>query len=179
MITADQLRAIMHFCPIDRAMSYETPINDAMVAFGIDQTLQRQAAFLAQVAHESGELKYTHELSSGEQYEGRGDLGNTQPGDGPKFKGRGLLEITGRANYGDCSLALYGDARLLETPELLEQPQDGSQAAGWFWSSHSLSPLADAGDFIGLTRKINGGTNGLEQRQIYWKRAKQALGIPA
>lgn len=177
MITAAQLVYIMHFCPLERAQRYEAPINDACVAFGIDQTPQRQAAFIAQVAQESGELKYAAEISSGEQYESRADLGNTQPGDGPKFKGRGLLEVTGRLNYSNCSLALYGDYRLIDTPEMLEQPYAGAAAAGWYWQSHALSPLADSGDFVTLTKRINGGTNGLTQRLIYWKRAKEALGL--
>lgn len=177
MFTPKQLRQIMRYCSEATAREYATPINDAQTAFGIDQTNARQAAFIAQVAQESGELCYACEIASGAEYEGRADLGNTKPGDGKRFKGRGLLQVTGRTNYEACSLALYGDYRLLSDPTLLEEPHDGAQAAGWYWQSHSLSPIADAGDFVLLTKKINGGLNGYAQRVVYWERAKQVLGV--
>jgi putative chitinase len=161
----------------DRAALFVSPLNDAMVSFAIDERPERQAAFLAQVAHESGELRYTEEIASGQAYEGRADLGNTEPGDGRKFKGRGLMQVTGRANYGDCSLALYGDARLLDEPELLEQPWGACQAAAWFWQAHGLSLLADAGKFESITRVINGGLTGQDRRLEYWRRAKIAFGV--
>lgn len=118
MIILDQLRHIMPNAGI-RASAFLLPLNDAMIAYAID-TPAREAAFLAQVAHESGELRYVREIASCRAYEGRKDLGNTHPGDGMKYKGRGLLQITGRANYWACSLALFGDERLLAHPEMLE-----------------------------------------------------------
>ena len=173
MITLDQLRRIMPYAG-DRAAIYLDPLNQAMAEFGID-TPARQAGFLAQIAHESGSLKYTREIASGAVYEGRRDLGNTEPGDGMRFRGRGLIQITGRHNYMICSLALYGDERLLDTPELLEQPEDGCRAAGWFWKTRGLNMLADDGDFDRITKRINGGQNGREDRRALWAIAKRVL----
>jgi putative chitinase len=184
MISAAQLRQIMPTCPQATINVYAVPIYDAMVAFGIDQTLERQAMFIAQVAHETIELRYVVEIASGAAYEGRLDLGNTQPGDGVKFKGRGLLQITGRLNYASCSLALFGDYRLLSAPQLLEQAAHGADAAGWFWQSNGINLIADAGDFVSVSRRINGTNkitgepNGLAQRLMYWRRAQLALGEP-
>ncbi|MFT4172836.1 MAG: glycoside hydrolase family 19 protein [Rhodocyclaceae bacterium] len=179
MITIDQLRRIM---PLARARAnlFITPLNDAMTEFGID-TLARQAAFLAQIAHESAELRYTLELASGAAYDTgpkAARLGNTPAadGDGQRYKGRGLIQVTGRANYIACSQALYGDARLLADPTILEAPEPASRSAGWFWSLKGLNVLADAGDFERITRLINGGLNGYDERLMYWARAKKEVG---
>lgn len=174
MITAEIVRHIMPLAGA-RAEFFAKPLSDAMFEADIT-TLYRKAAFLAQLAHESGELRYMKELADGKGYEGRKDLGNTEPGDGPRFKGRGPIQITGRANYFNCSLALYGDARLLATPEILEQPADGCRAAAWFWRTHGLNELADAQDFRAITKRINGGYNGLEDRFKYYERALKVLG---
>lgn len=141
-------------------------------------TNDRAAAFLAQLAHESGELRYVEELASGKEYDGRKDLGNDNLDgheDGVFFKGRGLIQITGRNNYRDCSMALFEDFRLLETPTILDEPEWACQSAGWFWSAHGLNELADKADFERITRRINGGLNGLDQRVAYWRRAIQTL----
>jgi putative chitinase len=177
MISTRQLRAIMPTLSEDAAAAWISPLNDAMVAFGIDQNLRRQAAFLAQCAHESGELRYVREIASGEAYQGRRDLGNTEQLDGRWFAGRGLLQITGRNNYASCSLALYGDERLLTSPYLLEDPWGAAQASAWFWQAHGLNLLADAEKFESITRIINGGLNGQDQRLIYYARARSALGL--
>lgn len=158
----------------DRAVLYAEPISNAMAEFGID-TPQRQAAFLAQVAHESGSLKYVRELADGKAYEGRADLGNTEPGDGPKYKGRGLLQTTGRANYAACGIAL--GALLVGQPELLETPQLACRSAGWFWKSKNLNQYADNDSFGSLTRAINGGYNGLDDRLRAWLIARKAVGL--
>lgn len=179
MITLDQLRAILPTAG-KRAEVFIGPLNRAMVEFDI-VTPARQAAFLAQIAHESGGLRYVCELASGEAYDtGRlaARLGNTpeDDDDGERYKGRGLIQITGTANYRDCSTALFGDPRhLLEHPELLELPDAAARSAAWFWSSRGLNELADAGEFVRITKKINGGTNGLEDRQSHWERAKLVL----
>jgi len=173
MLTLTQLHKIMPYAG-DRAPVFLVPLNDAMDEFGID-TPARQAAFLAQIAHESGSLRYVHEIASGSAYEGRADLGNTQPGDGMRFKGRGLLQITGRHNYRQCSLALYGDERLLTTPETLEAVTPACRSAGWYWKSRELNELADLGAFQSITRKINGGLNGLPERLAYFALAKEIL----
>lgn len=157
----------------DRADAFVDHLNSAMAEFEINNPL-REAAFLAQVAHESGELRYVRELASGEAYEGRASLGNTEPGDGVRYRGRGLIQITGRANYRACSEALFGDPELLlDYPERLEPPGPASLSAAWFWSSRGLNPLADRGDFLRITKVINGGTTHYKERVAYYERAKK------
>ena len=170
----DTLRAICKGTKVGRLQPFVVPLDEAMTEFCID-TPARQAAFLAQIAHESGCFYYTREIASGDAYEGRADLGNTEPGDGRKFRGRGLMQVTGRDAYGQCSMALYGDERLLDTPELLEQYDNACRSACWFWQSRDLNELADAGDFRRITLKINGGLTHYGERQLLWERAKAAL----
>lgn len=189
MITADDLHRIAAGVN-KRAAKYAPLLSDTMTEFEID-TGAREAAFLAQLLHESCCFLYTREIASGDAYEGRADLGNTQPGDGPRFRGRGLIQITGRANYLAAGEALSVD--LLSNPEQLEEPELATRSAGWFWrvgaglrlsraakarlgSIRDLNELADKGDFVGITMAINGGTNGLAARQAYWTRAQQVLG---
>lgn len=179
MMTLDQLRAIMPQARA-RAEIFLAPLNAAMDEFGID-TPARQAAFLAQVAHESGSLHYVRELASGAAYDtGRlaQRLGNTpeDDGDGERYRGRGLIQITGTANYSACSAALFGDSRhLLEHPEILELPGPAARSAAWFWLAHHLNDHADRGDFLRITRIINGGTNGLQERLAFYERAQKVL----
>lgn len=163
--------------PMARAQKWADPLTAAMAGGQINTRL-RIAAFLAQIGHESGSLVYTMELGNSsyfEKYEGRKDLGNTKPGDGAKFRGRGLIQITGRANYAAVSQALFGDDRLLVTPGLLEQPGWAAKSAAWYWTTHNLNALADADRFTDLTKKINGGTNGLEDRKERYKLALSVL----
>lgn len=171
MITADQLRKIMPHAKT-KADLFVGPLNAAMEEFGIN-TPTRQAAFLAQIGHESGQFRYVRELASGAAYEGRKDLGNNQPGDGVRFRGRGLIQITGRANYIKCMMAL--DIDCVEHPELLEEPINATRSAAWFWKSHGLNELADAGDQVKVTRRINGGINGLADRLALFERATEVL----
>lgn len=174
--TAEQLLKIMPRAGASAAL-YAPHLGAAMDEYAID-TPARQAAFLAQVAHESGELRYVRELADGRAYEGRRDLGNTQPGDGMRFKGRGLIQITGRANYRDLSRSMYDDERvLLDEPEQLERPRQACFSAAWFWWSRQLNVLADAGEFRAITRRINGGYNGHAERVLYWDRARRVLGV--
>lgn len=176
MISEQQLAAL---CGSKRrAAQFIGPLVEAMNRFGIN-TPARAAAFLAQIMHESGRLRYTRELASGEAYEGRRDLGNLHKGDGRRFRGRGLIQITGRANYRDCSMALYGDERLLITPELLEHPEGAAMSAAWYWSSRNLNALADAGQFGLITRRINGGMNGLADRLAHYDKARELLEVTA
>jgi putative chitinase len=170
-MTASDLLAIMPFAKA-RIGTFLDPLNAAMGEFDIN-TPARQAAFLAQVGHESGQLRYVRELASGQAYEGRKDLGNTEPGDGVRFKGRGLIQVTGRANYLTCGQALHLD--LIERPELLEEPLHACRSAAWFWKSRGLNELADVGDFMRITRRINGGTNGMADRQALYIVAKEIL----
>lgn len=171
MITTDELEQIMPFAG-GRAAKYAEPLRQAMQEFDIT-TIPRQAAFLAQIAHESGSLRYTKELASGEAYEGRADLGNTNAGDGVRFKGRGLIQITGRANYERCGQDL--GVNLIGNPEALESPDLACRSAAWFWKAHGLNELADAGDFIRITKRINGGTKGYQERLAFYNRAQRVL----
>ncbi len=156
-----------------RAGIFLPGLNAAMAEFEIN-TPRRQASFLAQLAHESGQLLYVREIATGAAYENRKDLGNTQPGDGVRYRGRGLIQLTGRLNYTKCMLAL--DIDCVERPELLEQPINACRSAAWFWKSHGLNELADAGDQIKVTKRVNGGVNGLADRLEFYLRAADALG---
>lgn len=154
-----------------------TPVlNTAMGRFQIVGP-KRVAAFIAQIGHESGQLLWVREIwgptPQQARYEGRSDLGNTQKGDGSKYRGRGLIQITGRANYAACGEALALD--LINHPELLEQPQNAAMSAAWFWSTKGLNTLADSGDFERITRRINGGLNGLADRLALWEKARAVL----
>ena len=161
-------------------------LNTAMAHRNIN-TSKRIAAFLAQVGHESGQLQYVRELGNN-QYLSKYDtgtlalrLGNTPDadGDGQKYRGRGLIQITGHTNYRECSLGLFGDERLLSLPELLEQPQWAAESAAWFWERNGLNELADRDQFNSITRRINGGLNGLEDRLQLWARARAVLCQPS
>lgn len=157
-----------------RIDTYLPIINGWSDHFRINTPL-RMAHYLAQIAHESGELRYTKELASGRAYEGRKDLGNTQQGDGVKYKGRGLIQITGRANYE--KYAKYCGFDVVSTPELLERPLGAVKSSMWYWNLHGLNRLADQDQLKAITKAINGGYNGLAERERYLKRAKQALEI--
>lgn len=180
-LTLEQLQAI---APQGRSRvaAFLPHLNHYMPAYGID-TPKRAAAFLAQLAHESGSFLYVRELG-GHAYLDKYDtgrlaqaLGNTpeDDDDGQKYRGRGLIQITGRANYAACGKALGLD--LLAKPELLEQPEHAVASACWFWSSFKgLNQHADKGAFVTITKRINGGMNGYSERLMFWERAKRALG---
>ena len=151
-------------------------LNTAMNRYQIVGS-KRVAAFIAQIGHESGQLKYVKEIwgptAAQARYQGRADLGNTQPGDGSKYRGRGLIQITGRANYKACGDALGLD--LINHPELLEKPQYACMSAAWFWATRGLNTLADAGKFDTITTRINGGQHGAADRQMLYARALKVL----
>ncbi len=149
-------------------------INKYAAQYGLD-TNNRFAAFIAQAAHETDGFRTLEEYASGAKYEGRTDLGNTQKGDGEKFKGRGIFQITGRDNYARISQKMFGDDTLVKNPELLEKPEYAVQSAMIFWNEKNLNKLADKGtvaSFNGITKVINGGINGLEDRKAYYEKAK-------
>ncbi len=171
-VSLSQLRAIMPNLSGDKAAQLQPHLVAAMIEAGIT-TKPRMAAFLAQLAHESAELRYFEEIDSGSAYEGRRDLGNTEPGDGELFKGRGPIQLTGRSNYRAAGKALGLD--LENNPTRAADPDVGFRVAGWYWTGHGLNALADAGDFREITRRINGGFNGLEQREKYYARALATL----
>jgi predicted chitinase len=141
-------------------------IAQTMARYQIDQTPLRQCHFLAQIGHESGELRYREEIASGAAYEGRRDLGNTQPGDGRRFKGRGLIQCTGRHNYTEHDNYRSLGGLLLREPALLAtDPELCCDVAGWYWDTRHLNRLADQDNLRAVTRRINGGYNGLRDRQ--------------
>lgn len=154
---------------------YAGPITASMAKYGIDTPL-RQAHFLAQIGHESGELRFKEELASGADYEGRKDLGNTQPGDGRLFKGRGFIQLTGRANYTAYARSIGRENDFMADPTLIAtDPALCVDVAGWFWSRRQINALADNDDLTGVTKKINGGVNGIENRRRLLVRAKAVL----
>lgn len=172
MITADQLSKVYTQADSSRINLFLPWINKTLDEFQIN-TPQRVRMFIAQIGHESGQLHYVEELASGKAYEGRKDLGNTQPGDGVRFKGRGLIQITGRTNYEKVGVALNAD--FIDNPQLLEQPEYAARSAGWFWASHNLNALADMGLFETITRRINGGLNGYADRYKLYQLAMQYI----
>lgn len=175
MITDAQIRQMFPNAGV-RLEPHIAYIGPALTAGGIT-TPRRIAAFFAQEAEESGEYRYMHEIASGEEYEGRADLGNTELGDGVRFKGGGPFQVTGRANYLACGNALGVD--LIAHPEKIQTPQYATASAVWYWNSRELSLLADHDWFRLITRKINGGYNGLADRVAYWNRNRTILGLPA
>ena len=174
-ITAQQLLQILPNAG-QSAGVFVPVLNTAMNRFQITGA-KRIAAFIAQIGHESGQLKYMKEIwgptKAQTKYEGRADLGNTVKGDGSKYRGRGLIQITGRANYLECGEALGLD--LIKQPELLEKPQHACMSAAWFWASNGLNTLADAGKFEAVTQRINGGQTGAADRLALHARAMKVL----
>ncbi|WP_374310511.1 peptidoglycan-binding protein [Methylocella sp.] len=147
-------------------------IGDTLPPYQINNRL-RLAHFLAQICHESDGFCTTVEYASGDKYEGKKSLGNIKPGDGRRFKGRGLIQLTGRANY-----QKYGDLLgldLIANPDLAAEPANALRIACQFWKNNDLNTLADQDNLVAITEKINGGQNGIESRRAYLSRAKAAL----
>lgn len=158
------------------AGQYAQALEDACIQFGIVTALQK-AHFLAQVAHESDGFRTATEYASGRAYEGRADLGNVQPGDGMRFKGRGLIQLTGRENYAAFSHAVGRGDYFLREPAAVAMLPWAAIAAGWFWKRKGLNSLADRDDVVAVTKRINGGTNGLEDRKLRLAQAKKLFGL--
>jgi putative chitinase len=169
-LDANSLQAVMTHASPARIALFLAPLVNGMAAAGISLPLQ-QAHFLAQIAHESGELRYTEELASGNAYEGRADLGNTQPGDGPRFKGRGLIQLTGRANYTSFKNASGVDV-VTNPGQIATDPDLAVGISCWYWQTHNLNRLAVGDDVAPITKVVNGGYNGLAERQRYFNRAE-------
>ena len=182
-LTEQQLKGIMPNAPTTRVRKYLPYLNQAMEEFGIAQSKKRMAHFLAQVAHESGEMRYVKELASGKSYEGRKDLGNTVSGYGVKYKGRGFLQLTGYNNY--KAYKTYCGYDVVNWPELLESPKGATRSAGWVFTRGmgvNLCLYADLDNgentedvLRKITKRINGGYNGLDSRRKYLERAVNAL----
>jgi len=202
MITANLLIAAFGAARAN-SVKYETPFNEAMDEFEID-TKKRQAMFLAQCAHESGlfrtvveNLNYSAEglqrtfprhfrtasvrnyhrqpeKIANRVYSNRMGNGDEASGDGWRFRGRGLIQLTGKSNYIACSEDLEVD--LLANPDYLLTPEGAARSAAWFWWQNDLNDLADIGDIVGSTKRINGGVNGLEHRKQLYRSAMRVFG---
>lgn len=183
MITFEELVFIYPFTPKTKLAKCYDPLCDAMEEFEIDNPY-RIAFFLAQVGHESAGFRYFEELASGSAYDRRSDLGNTHPEavriatkngstPGKWWKGHGPIQITGYFNHRECGKALELD--LLNAPTLIATPENGFRSAGWFWDTNNLNELADDGNFVLVTKRINGGLNGFKDRKDYLARAEEVL----
>jgi putative chitinase len=172
-MTNEQLRQIATYATLVNINTYAPLLNRYMHNYNICGKL-REAAFLATVIHESGSFRYTKEIASGKAYEWRKDLGNVQAGDGVRFKGRGLIQLTGRTNYEKASKALGID--FVSNPQLLEQPRYATQVSCWWWADKGLNEIADTGDFRRITRVVNGGYTGLADRNKWYNLALKILG---
>lgn len=176
LLTADTLRRAMPGLKPARLVQVLPHLQDALEEASIN-TPMRIAAFLAQTGMESGDFAAMEEYASGAAYEGRTDLGNTQPGDGVRFKGRGPIQLTGRNNYTAFSQAMGKGDLFVQQPELVKTDAWGFKAAAWFWNMRGLNKYADAGAFNAVTYRINGGCMGYWERDRRYKVAKEALGI--
>lgn len=190
MITKDQIKQVMPKITAENLEKFYEPLNAALEKWEIN-TPRRIAMFLAQLAHESGSFRYVKELASGEAYEGRKDLGNIEVGDGVKYKGRGLIQITGRRNYADYFTSV--GLPVTSDPTLLEGALHAVNSAGWFWKTRKLNIIAESpditvykhkdkvygpfGPFEYITLRINGGFNGMDDRLKYYANAKKAFGL--
>lgn len=159
---------------LPKAQIYYSHLVNYMEEYHIN-TPKRIAAFIATIGHESGRLQYTEEIASGEAYEGRMDLGNIYRGDGIKYKGRGLIQLTGRRNYE--LLSKDYDIDFVSEPGLLSTPEYAVLSACWYWRRRKLNTLADDGNFREITRKVNGGYNGWPDRLEMYNTALQYLQI--
>jgi putative chitinase len=173
-MTPETLLACMPYAGQTRAALFAPLLTDTCQRWNI-KTPRQLACFLAHVCHESGSLVYLREIADGRAYEGRADLGNTQPGDGTKYRGRGLPQITGRLTYGLCGEALGLD--LLNTPTLLEEPRHACEAAGWFWRWKALGEAAELDHFWTTCKRWNGGSNGADDRIVHWLRIRKVLSL--
>lgn len=190
-LTADQLRRILPEITNVNLELYLPYLQTLLPHYHID-TPQRIGGFLAQVGEESINFSHVKELSTGQEYEGRMDLGNKQIGDGVRFKGRGLIQLTGRDNYTWISKDLFGDNRLLVNPDLLCKPEYAVQSACWFWTvaKPALNPVCDHPEgwttiwhrdnktytkIQWMTLLVNGGQNGIDVRTANYERARQVL----
>lgn len=166
---------LKNICPQSIKIDTYLPfLNEYMADYEISSLL-RARHFIAQVAHESAQFNYNKEIASGAAYEGRLDLGNNQKGDGVKFKGRGLIHLTGRTNYAHLSDQMFRDDRLLRNPEILEEPKYSVESACIFWWNNDLNEIADTDNIKLITKIINGGYNGLADRIEFYNRCTKYI----
>ena len=154
----------------DRAQELAIAANKWFAEYDIMDSPLRLSHFMAQLVHESGSFRYMAEIASGSAYEGRADLGNTEFGDGVRYKGRGPIQITGRANYRRYGRRIGIDIE--RHPELAAFPSIGLHLALEYWAVNGLNALADADDVVAITKRINGGANGLADRKAHLAKIK-------
>ena len=172
MITKETLKKIAPNAKDEIITHLAEHLDDQLAKYNIN-TYLRICHFLAQTAHESDGFRTLEEYASGAAYEGRKDLGNVEPGDGRRYKGRGMIQLTGRANY-----RVFGQRigyNLEHKPELAKEPMISIKTACEYWNSRNLSAYADLDDVLTITKRINGGTNGLEDRKKYLLKAKAII----
>ncbi len=171
----EKLSVVMPRALPDKIDRYYDPLVKGMSKYQITTDL-RMAHFIAQIGHETGSFLWAEELADGSAYEGRKDLGNTEAGDGKRFKGRGLIQLTGRANYTKYKEVAGFDC-VANPGRVASDASVAVDVACWFWAKHNLNVLADRDDVKAVTKSINGGFNGLDDRVQYLFRAKAVLGI--
>lgn len=175
-MTLDQLTQLYAQQKRERIARFYPFLDEYMRGFAIVGP-KREAAFLATIAVESLELTYTRELggpSYFDKYDDRVDLGNNEPGDGFRFKGRGLIQITGRANYEEASKAL--GINYVEDPALMESEEEATRVSCWWWQDNGCNELADVPNFKAVTRRVNGGLSHYDRRVTYYEKALTILG---
>lgn len=172
MITTEQLTNIIGIKYANKAGQIVPYLLQTIEMYQINTPL-RLCHFLAQVLHESGGFFYVEELASGAAYEGRKDLGNINEGDGVRFKGRAYIQITGRANYQSITNEFKHD--FVTNPKDLSNIEYAMKASGWFWNKKSLNLLADKDDITSITKKVNGGLNGFDDRKLWLSKCKKVL----
>lgn len=174
-LTKLQLKNICPLAKDENLDKYIPHLNMLMPKYEIN-TLPRIRHFIAQIAHESNQFNSVTEKYNGtpesyfKKYDGRKDLGNNFAGDGLKFKGRGLIQITGRFNYSCASIDIFKTDILIAKPEMVERPEIAVEVACWFWKKHHLNSLADNDQLKAITLKINGGLTGLNERQMFYNK---------
>lgn len=180
MITKQQLKNICPYAKDENLDKYLPHLNMMMDKYEIN-TPNRRRHFIAQVAHESNQFNSCTEKYNGtteayfKKYENRKDLGNTFAGDGVKFKGRGLIQITGRYNYNAASIDIFKNDILTAKPEMVERPDMAVEVACWFWKTKHLNSLADNDELKVITMRVNGGLNGINERTLFYNLAKKYI----
>jgi putative chitinase len=177
-ISALQLQRVMIYARAARIEELAPHFNASLPEAQVNTPL-RAAMYCGQLGHETMSLRYLEEIWGPTEwqirYERNAHLGNIEPGDGSRFRGRGAIQLTGRANYAKAGAAL--GLPLLEDPELAALPENAFRVSAWYWRAHGLNAFADKGDVEGATRAINGGLNGLQERFRYYDRACEVLGV--
>ena len=173
LITKKQLSRIWDVSETTISDRIINDLNSCLVRFQINTSV-RIRHFISQISHESGGGKWMKELASGDDYEGRIDIGNTQPGDGRKYKGAGFIQLTGRANYSDFSKYM-NDPKVMDGVDYVALNYPAT-SAGYWWYNNRMNALCDRNPLIEeVTRKVNGGLRGIEDRKVYYNRCLEVI----